>query len=94
MTWAAILADDTPIPAWANYGVLGLLVLAFITRQIVSGLELREIKRERDDERAENRRLAQVVIDTHAATTPALERASVAVKDAMDELSRIRRGDR
>lgn len=47
----AATGTDPLLPAWGQLGVLGLLVLAFFTDQIVTGRKYAQVVKERDEER-------------------------------------------
>jgi hypothetical protein len=88
-----VFSDDTtqaPIPAWAQYGILGLIIIGFLTKQLVMGWLYQDIKAERDLLKTENNRLVQLVLDTQQATLPALQASTVAVGAALDEIKRRR----
>lgn len=79
------------IPLWAQYGVLGLIILGFIMKQLVPGWLYSDVKAEAKELRTENQRLVQLVLDTQTKTIPALEAATKAVDEAMAELQARRR---
>lgn len=88
----AIFGDETTpmLPAWTNYGVLGLLVVGLLTKQLVMGWLYQDVKTERDELKTENKRLVQLVLDTQQATIPALQASTVAVGEALTEIKRRR----
>lgn len=81
------------LPAWVNYGVLGLVVAAFILKQLVPGWLYSDLKRENDELRTENRRLVDLNLSTQATTAPALAAAAKAM-DEMITTTRILKRER
>lgn len=73
---------------FAQYGVLGLIVIGFVTRKIVSGelLERAEAKIAEKDALIEKMRLAM-----EEKTVPALIRSTEALVEATDVLAQRRR---
>lgn len=92
ITGTFIFGDDASpeLPSWTNYGVLGLLVVGLLTKQLVMGWLYQDVKNERDLLKVENNRLVQLVLDTQQATIPALQASTVAVTDALTEIKRRR----
>lgn len=87
----SVFAAEADLPAWAQWGVLGLVILGFVTRQIVPGWLYTDVKAENQVLRQENKDLVQLVLETQKSTIPALEEASKAVNEAMTELRYLRR---
>lgn len=87
-----VFGDDTTqtIPAWAQYGILGLIIVGFLTKQLVMGWLYQDVKAERDLLKTENKGLVQLVLDTQQATIPALQASTVAVNEALTEIKRRR----
>lgn len=76
MSWLA--ADGFPLDVFAQYGVLGALVLGFVTGWIAPGYQL---KREQE----ENQRLRVLIEDR---VIPAVEQSSSAMQKASEALDR------
>lgn len=81
---------SSEFPSWATWGVLGLVVAGFVTKQLVPGWMYADLKSENKDLRLENARLVQLTLDTQAATLPAIEASTSAVSDALTELRSLR----
>lgn len=79
---AAVIADAAGggLPAWTDWGIPGLVIAGFLTRQIVVGAELKEAKDDLKESRAETVRLTQLVLDTQAAVIPAISAATEAIR--------------
>lgn len=90
-----ILAADGELPGWANYGILGVLIVALVvTRQIVPGWvnarneeEIKELRKEKND-------LINLVFDTQKATLPVMEKQNTVLQEAMEEIRTLRRQPR
>lgn len=79
-----IAAEDAALPDWAQYGILGLVIIALVvTRQLVPGWVYAETKAEVIELRAENKELVQQVIDSNAQAIPALREAASAIDKAL-----------
>lgn len=106
MTYAAVVglaallfANANPtLPDWAQYGLLGLVLVGIVTKQIVPGwayrdAEARVAKLEEDREELVELILAQQekILPALVEGTHALREAGVAMADAHDELRRHRR---
>jgi hypothetical protein len=79
------------LPNWVQWGVLGLVILGFITKQLVPGWLYSDIKAENKELKAENIRLVQLALDTQTKTLPAIEAATRVVEDAMAEIRASKR---
>lgn len=86
---------------WAQYGVLGLVVLGFITRRIVSGLEVLErdkihegrllqLQTENNQLRADNAKMFERIVATLQLVPPALEASTKTMDEALVEIRRLR----
>lgn len=83
-------ASTNDFPTWATWGVLGLVVAGFVTKQLVPGWMYQDLQRENEALRAENIRLVQLTLDTQRATLPAIEASTTAVSEAMAEMRAMR----
>lgn len=84
-----ILAAEEALPGWAQYGILGIIIIALVvTRQLVAGWVYAELKEELKEVKAENKRLVQTLIDNNAVTVPALSKSSEMLERAAKELER------
>lgn len=79
-------AADAQLPAWAQWGVLGLIILGFVTKQLVPGWLYADIKAENKELKAENTRLVALALDIQKATLPAIEASTSAVSEALSEI--------
>lgn len=91
LTPLVVIADDPPVlPPWAQWGILGAVILGMITKQLVPGWlyqdKLTELKLLKD----ENARLVQLALDTQKATLPAMQASTSAVDKAMEEIRALR----
>lgn len=84
--------DD--LPPWANYGILGLVIVAIITRQLVAGWQYADMKAERDRLQEDNKALVQQLLANQEATLPALKEATTAVSEALTEIRILRQYNR
>jgi hypothetical protein len=84
-------ATQVELPPWASWGVLGLVILGFVTKQLVPGWLYADIKVENKEVKAENIRLVQLALDTQKATLPAIEASTAAVSEALAEIRTHRR---
>ena len=83
-TAGLVAVEDAGLPDWAQYGILGLVIIALVvTRQLVPGWVYAETKAEVIELRAENKELVQQVIDTNAQAIPALREAASAIDKAL-----------
>jgi hypothetical protein len=84
----AAATDPNNALSFAQYGVLGLIVIGFVTRKIVSGelLERAEAKIAEKDAQIDRMRLAM-----EEKTVPALIRCTEALVDATEVLANRRR---
>jgi hypothetical protein len=86
-----VLADETPVlPPWAQWGILGAVILAMITKQLVPGWLYQDKLAELKLLKEENTRLVQLALDTQKATLPAMEASTSAVDKAMEEIRALR----
>lgn len=83
--------DAVELPNWASWGVLGLVILGFVTKQLVPGWLYGDIKAENKELKAENNRLVNLALDTQKATLPAIEASTLAVGEALAEIRSHRR---
>lgn len=79
-------AAGSDLPPWVQWGVLGLVIAGFVTRQLVPGWLYSDLKTENKDLRTENARLVQLALDTQKATLPAIEASTSAVSEALSEI--------
>ncbi len=82
---------------WLERGVLGLLLTAIVfTRAIVPGWTHKDVIVERDELKAENRKMIDLMLAQQKDWLPALTASNHAVSEAMTELRllRERRGNR
>lgn len=87
------VADQTgggELPVWVQWGVLGVVIAGFVTRQLVPGWLYGDIKAENKELKDENRRLVTLVLDTQHETIPALGAAAKVTEDAMSEIRLLR----
>lgn len=85
------VAEETPVlPAWAQWGILGLVILAMITKQLVPGWLYQDKVAEAKLLKDENARLVQLALDTQQATLPAMQASTAAVDKAMEEIRELR----
>lgn len=87
--WGVIAVEEV-LPSWAQAGILGLIILAFVTKQLVPGYLYQDAKAELKEQRMENARLVQVMLDNQSATLPALQASTQAVNEAMMEIKSLR----
>lgn len=85
-----MLAQTTEIPAWAQYGILGFIILGFLTQQIVPGWHYKRQEQELQQLKQENTKLVKLILDTQAQTLPALQEGTIALREAQRELRRLR----
>lgn len=78
------------LPPWASWGVLGLVIAGFVTKQLVPGWLYADLKNENKELRVENARLVQLTLDTQKATLPAIESSTSAISEALAEIRRGR----
>lgn len=80
------------IPNWVEYGVLGLIILGLVSKQLIPGWLYNDVKSENRELKAENRKLVELVLETQSKTLPALQEGTSAVRQALEELRFLRRG--
>jgi hypothetical protein len=83
-------ASGADLPNWVQWGVLGLVILGFVTKQLVPGWLYGDIKVENKELKAENNRLVNLALDTQKATLPAIEASTSAVSEALAEIRSYR----
>lgn len=88
---AAEQGSSGEIPLWAQYGILGLIIVGFITRQLVPGWMYSDLRTENESLKAENKDLVRQLLDVQKTALPALQSAASIMDDAMDELRSRRR---
>lgn len=76
-------AGDELLPGWGQLGVVGLLVIAFLTDQIVTGRKYNAIVKERDDERVRTEKAEAFLRDK---VTEMITESSVALRTVNDEI--------
>lgn len=88
-----LLASETApvLPPWASWGVLGLVITGFVTKQLVPGWLYGDLKTENRELKAENTRLVALALETQKATLPAIEASTLAVSEALTEIRSYRR---
>lgn len=74
------------LPPWATWGVLGLVIAGFVTKQLVPGWMYSDLKTEIKEVRADNTRLVELNFDTQKATLPAIEASTSVVSEAIAEI--------
>lgn len=84
LLFGVVLAEEGSLPGWTDWGIPGLVIAGFLSRQIVVGAELRETKDELKEARAEITRLTQVTLDTQATVIPAISAATDAIKSVSE----------
>lgn len=85
-----VLAATGDLPIWAQWGVLGLVIAGFVTRQLVPGWLYTDTKAENTELRKENKELIELVLSTQRDAIPALQEATKAVNEAMTEIRVLR----
>lgn len=86
-----VAATSTDLPNWAQWGILGLIILGFVVKQLVPGWLYADVKAENQQLREENKELVKLMFETQKATIPALQEAANAVNETMSELRILRR---
>jgi hypothetical protein len=81
------------LPPWASWGVLGLVIAGFATKQLVPGWLYTDLKTENKELKADNNRLVDLALETQKATLPAIEASTTAVVEALAEIRSIRRSN-
>lgn len=79
------------LPPWASWGVLGLVILGFVTKQLVPGWLYADLRTENKEQKAEITRLVNLALETQKATLPAIEASTSAVTEALSEIRSFRR---
>lgn len=79
------------LPPWASWGVLGLVIAGFVTKQLVPGWLYADLKTENKELKADNSRLVALALETQKATLPAIEASTTAVTEALAEIRSSRR---
>lgn len=85
-----LFAATGDLPVWAQWGVLGLVIAGFVTRQLVPGWLYADVKSENAELRKENKDLVDLVLETQRSAIPALQEATKAVNEAMTEIRILR----
>lgn len=78
-----VLAAEEVLPSWAQAGILGLVILGFVTKQLVPGYLYQDARAELKEVRAEHARLVQALLDTQSTVIPALDASTNAVSEAL-----------
>lgn len=88
-----VLAEETvpALPPWATWGVLGLVIAGFVTRQLVPGWLWSDQREEIKELKAENTRLVNLALETQKATLPAIQASTAAVTEALGEIRASRK---
>lgn len=74
---ALFIAAEEALPGWAQYGILGLIIIALVvTKQLVPGWVHADTIAELKEVKAENKQLVQTIIDDKAVTGAALIKSS------------------
>ena len=79
------------LPNWVNWGVLGLVILALVTKQLVPGPIYKEAKDELRELKVENKELTKTVLETQGGVLPVLENATSAIREALTEIRILRK---
>lgn len=87
---AVVLGATTDLPPWANYGLLGALIVAILTRQFVPGWVHRDVVLERDALKQELGRMVDKVLTVSESAVPALRESTSVVNQAIEEIRLIR----
>lgn len=88
-TWLVIYAED-PLPGWANYSILGVIIIALITKQLVVGWQYSDVKNENVELRAEIKSLHEKQIDVYTKEVGALQAATDALNGNQDVMSKTK----
>ena len=84
-----VLAAEEALPGWAQYGILGIVIIALVvTKQLVAGWVYAEVKEENEELKKENKELVKTIIENQAVFVPALAKATETIDKAMAELHR------
>jgi hypothetical protein len=79
-----LAAAGDSVPPWAQYGILGLVVLGLVyTKTIVPGWIYQETRGELVDSRVEVKALTQQIIENQQIALPALQTATQVVQQAL-----------
>lgn len=89
--WFFANVDSSGLPPWVNYGVLGAVMVAFLTKQLVPGwLFFRETKLN-ETLTAEVKALNEQLLKLSEQTVPALREAAQVVNQAIEEIRLLRK---
>jgi hypothetical protein len=91
---AGVLAQTSEapsLPPWATWGVLGLVITGFVTKQLVPGWLYADIKTENKEQKVEINRLVDLALETQKATLPAIQASTSAVGEALAEIRTYRK---
>lgn len=83
------LAKTGVLPGWAEAGIAGLVVVGFITKQLVAGWQYSDRTNELKESRTNEARLVQQVLDTQRDVLPALQASTTAHVQQAQALDRL-----
>lgn len=85
-----VLAQATPdsLAEWLQWGVLGLVIVAFLIGQLIPGYLYQQMKAERDQLQEKNDELTERLLEMQEQVVPALIASTDAVSAASTEMQR------
>jgi hypothetical protein len=78
-------AAEGPLPDWAQYGLPGLVIIAFLTKQMVPGWLYQAKVKENEALQAEVKRLGDQNFQMGKETAVALQQSSAALSAAIED---------